>query len=614
MSFYISNMRDIKFVLFEQIGMEKILKLEKYQPLNFTQADCEMILDEALKFTMAELSPLNVLLDKEGCSFENGQVTTPKAHREAYQKFIDNRWLGMEFPEELGGQGLPLMVLFAAYEMFAGASNSFIITPGLTRGVAHLIESFGTSKQKKLLGPKLALGEWAGTMCLTEPWAGSAVGDLRSKAVKEGDHYLISGTKNFISGGDHDLTPNIIHAVLARAENAPAGIKGISLFLVPKYRYSEDGTIGEFNDVRCGNIEHKLGLHGSPTCTLNFGDEGKCIGYLLGREGEGINCMFQLMNEARIGAGLQAMAEASSAYMNALKYAKERVQGVDIRNMKNVNAPRVPIAEHPDVKRQLMLMKATCEGLRAMLYSAIFNYDMAESADDEAEAEKNHERLELLTPICKAFSSDQAFKVAERAIQVYGGYGYSSEYPVEGYLRDIKVFSIYEGTNGIQALDLLGRKVAKVMRFWDLMNEWNAWIKKHKEDPIWGTYVSLFEKAKNDLYTVTMEFGKMSMEGDSMYPILHASPYLELFGEVYIGYMLMIQGIIAQPKLDAIFAARNATTPEAQIQLLKEHDDARFYHGKVEVAKFYTTNVLPQVRAKVEAINSQNRSVLNVQL
>ena len=495
MADYLVDFRDVQFVLYEMLGVDKLCEREKYQ--DFNKEIMDMVLEQGLKFSKEILAPINDVADKEGCKFEDGKVSMPQCFHDAYKQYCEGGWAGISSSPDFGGQGMPSAIGIAVAEFFIGSCCSFGMTPGLSRGSAGLIESFGSDELKAIYCEKMYTGEWAGTMCLTEPQAGSAVGDLKTTAKKKGDDWIINGTKSFITSGDHDLTENIIHLVLARTEGAPAGIKGISLFVVPKFRVNDDGSLGELNDVVCGNIEHKMGIHASSTCTLNFGDNDACVGYLVGEECAGIKCMFQLMNEARIGVGMQGMGQAGAVYMGALAYAKERIQGVEITEMRNVDAPRVPIIDHPDIRRMLMLMKAYTEGCRALLYQTAYYVDLAETAADEEEKEGYEMMIDLLTPICKAYSTDVAFRVSEWGIQVLGGYGYCSEYPMEQYMRDIKILSIYEGTNGIQALDLLGRKIAMKggMLFMKYVMELNDFIEANKEHARVGASVAAFEKA-----------------------------------------------------------------------------------------------------------------------
>jgi alkylation response protein AidB-like acyl-CoA dehydrogenase len=605
-------MRDIRFILYEQLGIERLCQFDKFK--DFSKETFDMVLEEGAKLAAEVISPLNAIADKEGCIYEKGKVKVPEAFHEAFKKFCEGGWIAASVDAEAGGQGLPDSVARATDEMFVGACCSFTSYPGLTRFCANLIKSFGTPEQKQTYLEKMYSGQWTGTMCLTEPQAGSAVGDVKAGAKKQGDHYLIQGTKVFITAGDHNLTENIIHAVLARTENAPPGVKGLSLFIVPKVRVNSDRSLGAPNDVNCGGIEHKMGLKGSATATLNFGDDGKCHGYILGQEGQGIQLMFQMMNEACLGAGLQGFALGNLAYLYALKYAKERIQGVEITKMRDPNAPRVPIIKHPDVRRMLMTMKAYAEGLRALIYHSAYYADLAKVAKDPKEKESCENMIDLLIPIVKAYSSDMAFRLTEWAIQVHGGYGYCGEYPVEQLCRDEKLTSIYEGTNGIQAMDLVGRKLSlkKGALFMGWMKEVNEFIEKHKAHAVFGTAVGQLEQAKNTLINVSMHFAKSVATGDPLYPMLHACPYLELFGEVELAYLLLDQAIIAQNKLQAIFQNAWATTDEAKAKVIDDQADAAFYSGKIHTAEFFCSNILSKVQATAMTILGGNRSALTI--
>lgn len=615
---YYVDERDIKFQLFEYLEIEKLLESEVYK--QFSKEEFEMVIGEAIKFAKTALAPINKLGDDVGVKFDKGKVMMPDEFKAVYNKYVEAGWIGMSSKPEFGGQGFPQVVGTASAEIFVGSNVSFTMAPGLTRAAADLIEDFGTQEMKELYVPKMLSGEWCGTMCLTEPQAGSAVGDLSTAAKPTGKpgEYLISGTKIFITFGDHDLTPNIVHLALARIEGAPKGIKGVSLFLAPKYRVNADGSLGEFNDIACSGIEHKMGIHGSPTCTLNFGDNGKCLGYIIGEANQGIKYMFKMMNEARIGVGLQGQALASAAYQLALRYAHERIQGVDIREMKNVDAPRVPIVAHPDVRRMLLYQKAYVEGIRGLLYKTAFFGDLIKTnkaAGNVDEADKYQDLLDLFTPICKAYSSDYAFRCIELALQVYGGYGYSAEYGVEQYLRDSKIASIYEGANGIQALDLLGRKIAIKggLLFMRYMTELNGFVDANKANPTFAKEFKVLEKARDILAETTMSFAQMSMSGNVLYPVLQAYPYLEMFGHVLVSNILLEQALVAAKKLDALFSAKGATTDEAKRALIKGHADAKFYSGKVETAKFFAHYVLPHVFAISETIKSNNTSALDIE-
>ncbi|MBW2457681.1 MAG: acyl-CoA dehydrogenase, partial [Deltaproteobacteria bacterium] len=375
MADFVADLRDIKFVLFDQLDLEPLLKSERFG--DFARDDLEMILDEGYKFAKEVLAPVNAEGDRQGCTYnpEDKSVTVPKAYHEAFKLFTENGWTSLSNSPEFGGQGAPECLMIAACDSFFGANISLNLGALLTTGAAHLIEVWGTDEIKKTYCEKMYTGVWSGTMCLTEAQAGSDLAATSTKARKEGDHYLIEGEKVFITFGDSDLTDNVIHAVLARTEGAPKGIKGLSLFVVPKYRVNDDGSVGEFNDVVCSGIEHKLGIHGSPTCTMVFGADGGCHGWLLGEEGGGIRAMFQMMNEARISVGLQGVGIGNAAYQAAVGYAKERLQGSDIKEFKNPEAPKVPIIKHPDVRMMLARCKAYCEGMRSMLIFAAYCED-----------------------------------------------------------------------------------------------------------------------------------------------------------------------------------------------------------------------------------------------
>ena len=598
MSPYAVDKRDIQFCLYEYLGLEEMCKLPKYSEFNRELFD--MVLDEAIKFSVDVLAPLNIVLDREGVKYRDGQVRVPEACHQAYKKFCEGGWIAPGGDPQYGGQGLPLTIATSVGEIMLGASMAFQTTPGLTKVAGSLLETFGTEVTRTYI-EKLYSGAWSGTMCLTEPGAGSAVGDLKCKAIKDGDHYLIEGEKIFITGGDQDMTENILHLVLARTEGAPKGIKGVSLFLIPKIRINEDGSLGEPNNVQCGGIEHKMGMHGSPTCSLIFGGDGPCHGYLVGEENQGIRFMFLMMNEARIGVGLQGLCVSAASYQEALAYAKERIQGVDILDMKNVDAPRVPIIKHPDVKRMLLTMKAFSEGMRAMLYFSARCSDLAEHAADEDEKQKWTQMLELLTPICKAYCSDFGYDMTTVGIQVLGGYGYCNEYPQEQYARDSKAASIYEGTNAIQALDLLGRKVAGKggLAFMTFLNHLNVFLDEHAKHPTLSGYVEKLSKARDTLTGVVMHFQKTGAE-DPYYPILCATPFLEMFGHVVMSYFLLDMAVVAEKKMSKIEGA------------VEDSPEKVFYDGKLHSMRFFLDTYLPRAAAIADTALSGNRSPLEV--
>ncbi len=522
MANFLVDERDAKFVLYEQLRIDELCQSEKYA--EFSRETFDMVLDAAQKLAEKELAPTNVPGDVQGVVLENGQVKVPECFHQAFRLFCEGGWNALPIDQEMGGQGFPSVLNCASMELFIAANQALCMYSGLTVGSAHLIEKYGTEEQQRLYMDKMYTGEWTGTMCLTEPQAGSDVGALRTKAVKNPDGtYSITGGKIFISSGDHDLTENIVHMVLARCEGAPQGTKGISIFIVPKKRIEGDGLVD--NDVICAAVEKKMGIHASATCALNFGEKGNCIGYLLGKENEGMKIMFNMMNGARLAVGLQGLAQASTAYLHGLKYAKERFQGPEISAMKDANAPKVPIIQHPDVRRMLMWMKCVTEGIRSLLYYAGYCEDRVRTAANEEEADKYQGFLDILIPICKAWSTDMGFRVTEVAIQIHGGYGFCREYPVEQFMRDAKIASIYEGTNGIQALDLVGRKLGYKggALFRSIVAETGNLLKQAKNNYRLKDIVAPFDEARKQLIEVTRYFGLKSITEDFMIPVLYAT-------------------------------------------------------------------------------------------
>jgi alkylation response protein AidB-like acyl-CoA dehydrogenase len=603
------NKRDIQFVLYEQLEVADLCKLPAYSECN--RELFEMVIDEAIKIATEVMAPLNSVGDRQGLKFEGGKVITPEEFKPAWRKFAAGGWIGMVHDPEVGGQGMPHVLKFAAEEIFSGANVAFFLHSILTEGAAHLIEKFGTPEQRQTYCEKMYTGVWTGDMCLTEPSAGSDLGALKTTAKKNGDHYLISGSKIFITSGEHDLVPNIIHPVLARIEGAPAGSRGISLFLVPTYLVNPDGSLGDRNDVVCSGIEHKMGIKASPTCTLNFGDAGRCRGWLLGEENTGMRLMFQMMNESRLGVGLQGLGLAGAAYLSALGYSQERTQGPAWNVPKD--AARAPIVTHPDVRRMLMRMKAFVEGMRSLMYSVAQYVDLSAHAADEKERERYSHYVELLTPICKAYGSDMGFRVNETAIQVYGGYGYCQEYPVEQYCRDQKISSIYEGTNGIQALDLLARKVGGRggLYFKEYLELLDGFIDKHQGHKELGELVLKLDKAKGELGKVTLKFGEL-MQADPVLPLLGATPYLEAFGHIVVSYYLLEAAVKAALKLNAICDEKGAQDEKARARLREENTEAAFYHGRVASARYFVLNVLPEVYALSAGMLSGDKSAMEV--
>ncbi len=606
--------RDVKFVLWEHLGVEDLFKHEKFK--DYSREDFDMIISEAKKFAHEVIMPANVEGDREGVKLEDGQVKVCKAYRQAYDAFCEAGWISLAAPPELGGQGLPEILGIAVSEYFCAGSVAFTMYSGLTRAAANLMFEFCSDELKQKYLPNMISGKWGGTMCLTEAGAGSAVGDLKTTAKQKDGKWLVTGSKIFISSGDNDLVENNIHLVLARAEGSPPGIKGISLFIVPKYKIKDDGSLGGLNDVTCTNIEHKMGIHGSATCSLNFGDNAKCEADLIGELNNGIRYMFHMMNEARIGTGLQGLCCASAAYQSALNYSKERIQGVAIENMKDVNAPRVEIIKHPDVKRMLLSMKAYVEGMRALVYKGVYYGTMEHLAKDDAEKEKYADLLALLTPVIKAYCSDTGFLVTRDAVQVYGGYGYCSEYPVEQYLRDSKIASIYEGTNGIQALDLIGRKVLNIKKQMKPYNDFIAMVKeladKAAKIEAIAAYAGKVKTAVETLDASTKMLVEKGLAGDQSYPVLVATPYLKMFGDICLGWLWLEQLMVAHEKLEAVYEKEGAKDDAAKAALVEKLDEAAYYVGKLYAGRYFIDCLLPEANAVAEYIKADNRDVLMI--
>jgi alkylation response protein AidB-like acyl-CoA dehydrogenase len=456
MSGYTAPLRDMQFVLQELAALGEAARLPGNEELSAELV--EQILAENAKFAAEVLAPLNAPGDQEGSVFRDGEVRTPKGFKEAYRRFVEGGWNALQFPHEFGGQGLPKLVAAPVMEMWKSANLSFSLCPLLTGGAIEALLLVGTPAQRQAYLPQMVAGTWTGTMNLTEPQAGSDLALVKTRAVPEGDHYRIFGQKIFITYGEHDLAENIIHLVLARTPDAPAGVKGISLFIVPKFMVNPDGSLGRRNDVRCVSIEHKLGIHASPTAVLAYGDQDGAIGYLVGEENRGLEYMFIMMNAARFAVGMEGVALCERAYQKAVAYAKERIQS---RELGGSGSKPVPIIHHPDVRRMLMSMKAYAEATRALAYVVAAALDKAHAHPDKEERARNQRLVDFLIPVVKGWSTETAIEVASTGIQVHGGMGFIEETGAAQYLRDARITTIYEGTTGIQANDLVGRKLAR---------------------------------------------------------------------------------------------------------------------------------------------------------
>jgi alkylation response protein AidB-like acyl-CoA dehydrogenase len=589
------DMHDLEFVLFDQMGMDKRLgALARYADLDrevYTAA-----LTEAQRIGLEILDPINAPGDREGCRLDkDGNVTTPKGYKSAWNTLAEGSWVAVSAPAELGGGGMPFLMAMAVNEILCGACMAFMMYPGLTAGAARVIHAHAPEALREPFARNMFSGKWGGTMCLTESGAGSSVGDNRCKAIPTDEQgvYLLEGEKIFISGGDQDFTENIVHLVLARTPSAGKGTKGLSLFMVPKFHVNPDGSLGERNGAHVLGIEHKMGIHGNATCTLGLGSRGPCRGWLVGQEHQGIELMFLMMNEARIGVAVQSQAVACAAYGHARAYARERVQGQALKDMKNPEAGPVAIVHHPDVRRMLMLQKVYTETMRSLLFKLALAFDVLHETTDADERERLKSRVELFTPIVKATCSDLAYEVATLAVQTFGGYGYIGEYPVEQYVRDVKITSIYEGTNGIQAMDLVGRKlrIGGGALFIQWMNDANGEL----ERAVAAGFTSAAEalgKAIQHLAGSAMHLAGLGKARHIEGAMLQATPFTRMFGLVLLGLEALEQAVVAK----ALQASRG---------------DSPLLAGKLRNLEFYVAAVLPQTIALGKTIQSNDESCLD---
>jgi hypothetical protein len=543
---YKAPVDDVMFLLTD------VFHIDRYNNLaGFAEATpdlIEAVLGEAAKFCADVLTPLNRVGDKEGCRrHDDGSVTTPSGFKAAHKQFTEGGWLGLSGPTEFGGQGLPTVIAEAVSEFVCSANMAFSMYSGLTQGAVAALFTHGTAEQKALYLPKLIRGEWAGTMNLTEPQCGTDLGLVRTRAAPQQDgSYKITGTKIFISAGEHDLTANIVHLVLARIEGAPAGTKGISLFVVPKFLPTADGGLGARNAVSCGSIEEKMGIHGNATCVMNY--DG-ATGWLVGEANRGLQAMFVMMNEARLSVGLQGLALSEVAYQNAAAYAKERLAGRALTGAKFPNKPADPIIVHPDVRRMLMNIRAFNEAARALVLWTALKSDIAHRSEDAKEREAADDHLGLMTPVIKGLLTDQGFANTVAAQQVFGGHGYIVEHGMEQFVRDARIAMIYEGANGIQALDLVGRKLPKdggrALRAF--FGEVSAYIKEHGADAAMAPYTAPLGKALGELQEATMWFAQHAMTNPDNAGA-GATDYIQLFGLVALGYMWCLIAEAAKAK------------------------------------------------------------------
>ncbi|BBO86587.1 acyl-CoA dehydrogenase [Desulfosarcina ovata] len=593
----ITDRRDIDFVLYEQLDVLALSKFPKYKGYNRKTFD--LIISEARNFALKELLPIWVDGDRVGATFENGQVRVPPSYHRAFKLLCEGEWTALAESPEWGGQGVPITISVAADEFLVGANltcNSYATFGG---GTAKMIELFGTDAQKELFLKNLYTAHWGGTMLLTEADAGSNVGALSTSATSNPDGtYSISGNKIFITNGDQDLTENIIHPVLARIEGDPPGSKGLSLFIVPKIWVNEDGSLGEFNDVVCTGIEEKMGSHGSVTCSLALGGKGKCRGILLGKPGQGMMIMFHMMNEARLKVGFQGFIHGSAAYQYALAYARERRQGYDLEKGKNVDDEQVPIIRHPDVRRMLLWMKSHVEGMRSLEYYIAHSFDMLESTDDP-DAKGYYEGVTaLLTPVLKTYCAVKGFDICVKAIQVYGGYGYTKDFPVEQLARDVKITSIYEGTDGIQAMDLIGRKLAmnKGAVFAAFIKEMRTAAERAAAIEQLAPLAADVQGAVDRFEALTKHIQESMRSASFKVAFANSVPFLMVMGDVIMAWMLIWRASIASEKL----------------QKKSKGKDLAFYQGQVFSAEYFVKSVLPETLGQMDAIVSGGDAVVNI--
>jgi alkylation response protein AidB-like acyl-CoA dehydrogenase len=585
-STYAAPLKDMKFVLKELAGLAEVAKLPGYEEA--TPETVDAILGEAAKFASGVLDPLNHSGDEEGSQWKDGAVTTPKGFKQAYKQYVEGGWGALPFEPKWGGQGLPKLVATAVEEMLTSSNMSFSLCPLLTQGAIHALELCGSDALKKTFLGKMIGGAWTGTMNLTEPQAGSDLALVRTRAAPEGSHYRISGQKIFITYGEHDLAENIVHMVLARTPEAPEGVKGISLFIVPKFLVKPDGTLGERNGAKCASIEHKLGIHASPTAVMVFDD---ALGYLVGEENKGLSYMFIMMNTARFSVGLEGVAIAERAFQRALSYAKERLQGKDLVE----GGKTVPIIRHPDVRRMLMLMKSQTEAMRALAYVVAAAMDLSQKIKNEDERKNHQAFVDLMIPVVKGWSTETGIEVASLGVQVHGGMGFIEETGAAQHLRDARITTIYEGTTGIQASDLVGRKIAReagatAKAFVAELKRFDTELAQSKSADIQALRMTLGAGAS--AVSDCVEFIVANAGRDVKGVFAGAVPFLKLMGIVAGGWQM----------------ARAALASERK--LLSKAQDKSFYEAKIITARFYSDHVLVQAPSLRDTVVNGSAAVM----
>ena len=600
---FLYSTRDHKFILKEWLDMEKVLAYDAFKDY-YGVDDIDMILEQALKVAKEVVAPTRDDNDAVQAQFKEGQVTVPPSFKDAYWFVQENGWGASNEDHHCEGR-LPQTLFRACGEYLAGANAALMPYVLATAGAAGLVASFGNEKVNRLYREKMYSGEWAGTMCLTEPNAGSDVGDLLTKAypTDEPGVYKIKGTKCFITGGEQDITETIIHLVLARVEGALPGTKGISLFAVPKMWVDDDGNITGPNDVACIGIEHKMGIKGSSTCVMSFGENNECRGYILGNppdeegRGQGMAQMFQMMNGARMETGHAALAETAVAFHNAASYATERIQG---RLMTDPKAGRQLIIKHEDVRRMLLDLKAHVDAMRALIFKTYYWFDIFENTTDPEEKKMISGNIDIHTPLVKAYCSDKAWELCAEAMQVYGGNGYSEEYPIAELARDVKIYSIWEGTNYIQSMDLVGRKwmMGKGKVFAQWLANIEAFANEHADHPVLASEMAILKRAVEAYKEIQGAIANYVMNGKMSMMPLYATRILHATSELICGQLLLEQALVAQAKID---------------ELGKEHHDYAFYNGKVNSARYYLHDIVPNIFRTLEVIKDGNTAVLDIE-
>ena len=586
---YTAPLADMRFALRELAGLAGVAALPGYE--HATDDTIDAVLEEAAKLAGNGLAPLNRDGDKIGATLENGVVRTAPGFAAIYKEFVDGGWNSLPFDPAFGGQGMPWLLATTVQEMWQAANMGFGLVLLLNQGAIDAIHHHGSEAQKAAYLPKMISGEWTGTMNLTEPQAGSDLGQLKSRAVKDGDHYLVSGQKIYITYGEHDMAENIVHLVLARTPDAPAGVRGISLFIVPKYLPDADGKPGKRNDLRCVSLEHKLGIHASPTCVMSFGDDGGAVGYLVGEEGRGLSYMFTMMNNARLSVGIQGLAIAERAYQQAAAFARSRVQSKDDGS----TAPAsVSIVHHADVRRMLMSMRAQIEAMRALGYYTAAGIDGALKQPDKAAGRRIQDRVDLLIPIVKAWFTDLGNEIASTGVQIHGGMGFIEDTGAAQHLRDARILPIYEGTNGIQARDLVGRKVAKdggetMLALVADMRATAQEMKAAPGDDIEAIRTGLMAAA--DALEDATKWVAQSVKAELVNALAGSVPFLHLAGTALGGWLLARSALVAQ-------------------QRLGERDgDPAFLEAKLVTARFYAEVILPPALAQLGPLKAAGRTV-----